>query len=51
MGQTLWGVNRFEIGETKDINTYSKKGKVKLKTAKQGRAIILVNGVVRRIGW
>ena len=46
-----YSVNRFEIGETKDINTYSKKGKVKLKTAKQGRDIILVNGVVRRIGW
>ncbi|TYA84355.1 hypothetical protein [Seonamhaeicola marinus] len=44
-------VNRFEIGETKDINTYKKNGKVKLKTAKKGRDIILVNGKVRRIGW
>lgn len=46
-----YSVNRFEIGETKDINTYKKNGKAKVKTAKKGKDIILVEGKVRRISW
>lgn len=46
-----YSVTRFKIGETKDINTYRKNGKVKIKTAKKGKSIILVDGKVRRIGW
>lgn len=42
-------VDKFEIGESKTINLYRKSGKIKEKSVSQGKELVLVDGMVRRL--
>ncbi len=48
---TNYIVDRFEIGETKNLNFYRKNGKIKEKLAKQGKSIVMVDGKVRKMAF